>query len=47
MGALLDEIYERQLDGQVRTTEEGIALARRLLDERARSERSAEDARVE
>jgi tRNA nucleotidyltransferase (CCA-adding enzyme) len=31
MGTLLDAIYERQLDGQVATTEEGIELARQLL----------------
>jgi tRNA nucleotidyltransferase (CCA-adding enzyme) len=31
MGRLLRRIYERQLDGDVRTLEEGIALARRIL----------------
>jgi tRNA nucleotidyltransferase (CCA-adding enzyme) len=31
MGELLQAIYEKQLDGEVTTTEEGIALARRLL----------------
>ena len=33
MGQLLQAIYERQLDGEVTTTEEGVALARRLLGE--------------
>ena len=32
MGQLLQAIYERQLDGEVTTTEEGVALARRMLD---------------
>ncbi len=31
MGALLKQIYERQLDGEVRTTEDGIALAAQML----------------
>jgi tRNA nucleotidyltransferase (CCA-adding enzyme) len=31
MGELLKEIYERQLDGEVRTVEEGLALARTLI----------------
>jgi tRNA nucleotidyltransferase (CCA-adding enzyme) len=31
MGQLLQAIYERQLDGEVTTTEEGIQLARRML----------------
>ena len=31
MGRLLQAIYETQLDGEVTTTEEGIALARRML----------------
>jgi tRNA nucleotidyltransferase (CCA-adding enzyme) len=31
MGRLLQAIYERQLDGEVTTTKEGIALARRIL----------------
>jgi tRNA nucleotidyltransferase (CCA-adding enzyme) len=31
IGAMLKQIYERQLDGEIRTTEEGIALARELL----------------
>jgi tRNA nucleotidyltransferase (CCA-adding enzyme) len=30
MGAMLDEIYERQLDGSVRSLEDGLALAREL-----------------
>jgi tRNA nucleotidyltransferase (CCA-adding enzyme) len=35
MGLILKEIYERQLDGAVASLEEGIALARVLLRERA------------
>jgi tRNA nucleotidyltransferase (CCA-adding enzyme) len=31
MGELLKQVYERQLDGEVTTTEEAIALASRLL----------------
>ncbi len=32
VGDMLREIYERQLDGEVSTVEDGMALARRLLD---------------
>ena len=35
MGLILKEIYERQLDGAVASLEEGLALARALLRERA------------
>jgi len=31
MGAVLQQLYERQLDGEITTTEEGVALARTLL----------------
>ena len=31
MGQLLRAIYEKQLDGDVATTEDGVALARRML----------------
>jgi tRNA nucleotidyltransferase (CCA-adding enzyme) len=31
MGALLKKIYEKQLDGEIKTTEEGIALASTIL----------------
>ena len=31
MGAVLKQIYEKQLDGEIKTTEEGIALASRIL----------------
>jgi tRNA nucleotidyltransferase (CCA-adding enzyme) len=31
MGALLKQIYEKQLDGEIKTTEEGIAMASRIL----------------
>ncbi len=31
MGALLKQIYEKQLDGEITTTEEGIALASQIL----------------
>ena len=34
MGAVLRQIYERQLDGAITTTEEGLALAERLIRER-------------
>jgi tRNA nucleotidyltransferase (CCA-adding enzyme) len=33
LGKLLDAVYERQLDGAFTTTEEGVELARQLLDE--------------
>ncbi len=33
LGRLLDAMYERQLDGAFTTTEEGVALARKMLDE--------------
>ncbi len=32
MGELLKQLYERQLDGEVATTEEAIEAARRVLD---------------
>jgi len=32
MGALLKQIYERQLDGEIATLEEGLTLAQRMLD---------------
>jgi tRNA nucleotidyltransferase (CCA-adding enzyme) len=35
MGRLLKQVYERQLDGEVTSTEGGIDLAKRLLDGRA------------
>ena len=35
MGLILKEIYERQLDGAVASLDEGLALARALLRERA------------
>ena len=31
MGALLKQIYEKQLDGEIKTTEEGIALASQIF----------------
>ena len=31
MGALLKQVYEKQLDGEIKTTEEGIALATDLI----------------
>jgi hypothetical protein len=33
MGTVLKKVYERQLDGEITTEEEGIALARRLMGE--------------
>jgi tRNA nucleotidyltransferase (CCA-adding enzyme) len=35
VGAVLRQIYERQLDGSITTLEDGIALARELLGQRA------------
>lgn len=35
VGALLKQIYERQLDGAIATTEEGIDLAKRLMQTQA------------
>jgi tRNA nucleotidyltransferase (CCA-adding enzyme) len=32
VGAILKQIYERQLDGEIETIDEGLALARTLLD---------------
>ena len=34
MGALLKQVYEKQLDGEIATTEEGIALAAQMLRRR-------------
>jgi hypothetical protein len=31
MGRLLQALYERQLDGEITTTEEGIELARKMI----------------
>src|SRR5262249_53888937 len=31
LGAILKEVYERQLDGEITTLDEGIAWARRLI----------------
>ncbi len=36
MGALLKQIYEKQLDGEIKTTEEAITLASQLLGSRRR-----------
>ena len=33
MGALLKQVYEKQLDGEIKTTEEGIALATDLISD--------------
>ena len=35
VGAVLKEIYERQLDGSIATVEEGIALAKEILAQRS------------
>jgi tRNA nucleotidyltransferase (CCA-adding enzyme) len=37
MGALLKEIYEKQLDGEITTTDEGITLATQLLNSRRKA----------
>jgi hypothetical protein len=31
IGEVLKAVYERQLDGEIRTTEEGVELARNLI----------------
>ena len=36
VGAILKEVYERQLDGQVTSTEEGIAAARAIIEAQGR-----------
>jgi len=36
VGAILKQIYERQLDGEITTTEEGLALARALVEQARR-----------
>jgi tRNA nucleotidyltransferase (CCA-adding enzyme) len=36
VGELLKQVYERQLDGSITTTDEGIVLARELMSESAR-----------
>ena len=36
VGEVLKHVYERQLDGSITTTEEGVALARELLPESPR-----------
>jgi tRNA nucleotidyltransferase (CCA-adding enzyme) len=43
VGRLLREVYERQLDGVVTSTDQAIALARELIERGARSSRTAED----
>ena len=42
MGALLKQIYEKQLDGEITTTEEGIALASQILRVSTQRRRDAE-----
>ena len=43
MGALLKQVYEKQLDGEIKTTEEGIALASQTdFDRRPQRRRDAE-----
>ena len=36
MGEILREVYERQLDGGIRTVEEGMAAAREIIDRQPR-----------
>ena len=36
MGALLKQIYEKQLDGEIKTVEDGIALASQILNHRGK-----------
>jgi hypothetical protein len=35
VGAILSQVYERQLDGRITSVEEGIAAARLMLSEPA------------
>ena len=44
MGALLKQIYEKQLDGEIKTTEEGIALASQIAAVSTQMRRDAESA---
>jgi hypothetical protein len=34
MGAILRDLYERQLDGQIRTLDDGLAAAREIIGSR-------------
>lgn len=36
MGALLKQIYEKQLDGEIKTTEDAVALASQMLESQRR-----------
>jgi tRNA nucleotidyltransferase (CCA-adding enzyme) len=38
MGALLKQIYDKQLDGEIKTTEEGIAMASQILSSSQRQD---------
>jgi tRNA nucleotidyltransferase (CCA-adding enzyme) len=38
MGALLKQIYDKQLDGEITTTEEGIAMASQMLSSSQRQD---------
>ena len=40
MGALLKQVYEKQLDGEIKTAEEGIAIASQILESRRRGAES-------
>ena len=35
VGVVLRQIYEKQLDGSITSIDEGIALARQILDEQS------------
>ena len=43
MGALLKQIYEKQLDGEIKTTEEGIALASQIACTSNRDDATTQD----
>ncbi|MFB3853420.1 MAG: CCA tRNA nucleotidyltransferase [Vicinamibacterales bacterium] len=45
MGRILNQVYERQLDGEVRTLDEGIAAAKDILEREARPAESLPRAR--
>jgi hypothetical protein len=42
MGELLKQVYEKQLDGEIATTEAAIALASQILRVSTQSRRDAE-----
>jgi len=43
MGALLKQVYEKQLDGEITTTDGAVTLATRMLSDSAQSHRGTEN----